>query len=193
MNLYRFITTFCIVPTTDVGAIVQRIFAVGQRFAIIAGLIKAISVVKSVLVSSLNIAGWLVLIEEIGRKILGIIGIGGAVASGGATVAQMTNLLESIADPQAALLDYIHGILGDRFSLSSLVSSVDSTLSGFTSYAFDPAITLTYMLQVTAVGECFNQLLMSTIQNAVFVFSIFLVRWAFRQNFTFVKSVPGKN
>lgn len=136
----------------------------------------------------LNAAFLVQIIIEIGKKILGFLGVAGAVTSGGATIAQVTKLLESIGDPQTALLDYIHSVMIHApYSIQSLLASVDSTLASMTS-VFNPPITLTYILQVTAVGECFNQLLMSAVQNAVFIFSVFLVRWAFKSNFTFTYS-----
>lgn len=136
----------------------------------------------------LNAAFLVQILIELGKKFLGLFGVFGAVTSGGATIAQITKLLESIGDPQTALLDYIHSVMIHApYSIQSLLSSVDSTLASMTS-VFNPNITLTYILQVTAVGECFNQLLMSAVQNAVFIFSVFLVRWAFKSNFTFTYS-----
>ena len=157
------------------------------------GVPKLWGLLKTILISGLNISGWFVLIIELGKKLLGIIGLGGAVVSGGATVSQIMHLLGSIGDPQGALLDYISSVINSGpYTLSSLVASLDSSLASLTSSSFNPAITFTYALQVTGVGECFDQILMSVIQNAVFIFSVFLVRWAFRQNFTFTKSVPTK-
>lgn len=137
---------------------------------------------------ALNIAFLVQVLIEVGKKIIGFFAVGTAVTSGGATIAQITKLLESIGDPQTALLDYIHSAMVHApYSIQSLLSSVDSTLASMTS-VFNPPITLSYILQVTAVGECFNQLLMSAVQNAVFIFSVFLVRWAFKSNFTFTYS-----
>ena len=128
---------------------------------------------------------------EIVKKILGVIGIGGAVSTGALTFAQVKKLLGAIGDPQAYLLDYISSALEKLpFSLSSLVADLDSMMASFTSGYFTPSITFTYLLQVTAVGECFNQLLMSLIQNTIFVFSIYLIRWAFTDNVSYTQTPP---
>lgn len=128
---------------------------------------------------------------EIFRKILGIIGLGGAVTTGAFSFVQVKKLLEGIGDPQGYLLDYIHTALSKLpYSMQTILSSVDSTLANLTGDYFNPDITLTYLLQVTAVGECFNQLLMSAIQNTIFVFSIYLIRWAFTNNVTYTQTPP---
>lgn len=128
---------------------------------------------------------------EIIKKALGILGIGGAVSTGALNFVQVKKLLAAIGDPQAYLLDYISSAL-DKLpvSLSSLVADLDSMMSSFTSGYFTPQITFTYLLQVTAVGECFNQLLMSAIQNTIFIFSIYLIRWAFTNNVTYTQTPP---
>lgn len=146
---------------------------------------------KKLLEGVAGLGYWLSLLELLVKKILGIIGLGGALVSGGAIFAQISALLSNIGDPQGALLDYIHTVmLHLPYSMQSLLSNVDSILASATSRYFTPTITATYLIQVTGVGECFNQLLMSVIQNMVFIFSVLLVRWAFRQNFTFVKGKP---
>lgn len=130
---------------------------------------------------------------EIVKKVLGVIGIGGAVSTGALNFVQVKKLLEGIGDPQAYLLDYISSALDLLpFTLSSLVANLDAMLSSYTSRFFNPPITFTYMLQVTAVGECFNQLLMSAIQNTIFVFSIYLIRWAFTNNVSYTQTPPSR-
>ena len=144
------------------------------------------------IVFSLGTIGWVLsILQETGKKILGIIGVGGAIGTGTASVVQIKRLLSSIGDPQSALLDYIAGAMQYLpYSFDTLIASVDSQLSSATSRFFNPPITLTYMLRVTGVGEAFNQIMMSVIQGAVFVFSVYLVRWAFSSNFTYVKTDP---
>lgn len=128
---------------------------------------------------------------EIVKKVLGVLGIGGAIGTGALTMVQVKKLLGAIGDPQGYLLDYISSALEKLpFSISELVSTIDTTLATATGEFFTPPITLTYLLQVTAVGECFNQLLMSAIQNTIFVFSIYLIRWAFTNNVTYTQTPP---
>lgn len=128
---------------------------------------------------------------EIIKKILGVVGIGGAITTGALSFVQVKKLLAAIGDPQGYLLDYISSALSKLpVSLSSLVSDLDSMLASMTAGYFRPTLTFTYLLQVTAVGECFNQLLMSAIQNTVFVFSIYLIRWAFASNVTYTQTQP---
>ncbi|MCQ2063417.1 MAG: hypothetical protein MJY99_08805 [Fibrobacter sp.] len=130
---------------------------------------------------------------ELGKKILGILGLGGAVTSGVFNLEQVKKLLEGIADPQEYLLDYIHSALEKLpWSINALLSSADSMLSSVTSGYFRPSLTVTYLVQVFGVGECINQLLMSAIQNTIFVFSVYLVRWAFANNFTYVQTPPKR-
>lgn len=177
----NFLKSFCWSPVQKLGSFLAK-----KAFPTI---IKKLGKNKwDTLSRALNAAFLVQITIEIGKKILGFFGIAGAVTSGGATLAQVTKLLESIGDPQTALLDYIHSAMVHMpYSIQILLTSVDNTLATMTS-VFNPPITLTYILQVTAVGECFNQLLMSAVQNAVFIFSVFLVRWAFKSNFTFTYS-----
>lgn len=144
------------------------------------------------IVFSLGTIGWVLsILEETGKKILGIIGVGGAIGSGSASVVQIKRLLSSIDDPQTALLDYIHSAMQHLpYTFTSVLNSVDSQISSMTSGIFNPPLSLTYMLRVTGIGEAFNQIMMSFIQGAVFVFSVYLVRWAFSSNFTYVKTDP---
>lgn len=137
----------------------------------------------------LNTTGMMVVVVEGLKKLIGFVGIGGAVVSGGASVGQIWNLFNSIADPQKALLDYLSDALGSVESFSTLLTNIDNSVAGITGQAFTPAVTFTSMLQMTGVGEAFNQIMMSTIQGLTFIFSVFVVRWAFTNNFTFTKSV----
>ena len=130
-----------------------------------------------------------VVIEGI-KRLIGYIGFGGAVISGGANVNQVWHLLENIADPQAAVMDWLSDALAVLPSLNDLIAHADSLISSMTVWQYvSPAPTITNMLQITGVGWAFNQLLMAAIQNMVFIFSVFIVRWAFSGNFTFTKSV----
>lgn len=163
-----------------------------------AAILRIVAFLGSLISKSKGIIGWfaagtwtLQFFFEIVKKILGIIGIGGAVSSGAMNFVQVKKLLGAIGDPQGYLLDYISSALEKLpVSLSSLVADLDSMMSSFTSGYFNPPITFTYMLQVTAVGECFNQLLMSAIQNTIFIFSIYLIRWAFTNNVTYTQTPP---
>lgn len=137
----------------------------------------------------LNTTGMLVVIIEGLKKFIGFVGVGGAVFSGGASVGQIWNLFNSIVDPQKALLDYLSDALGSVESFTTLLSNIDSSVASITGAAFSPPVTFTTMLQMTGVGEAFNQIMMSTIQGLVFIFSVFVIRWAFTNNFTFTKSV----
>lgn len=138
-------------------------------------------------------AGTILLVEEIGKRLIGWIGVGGAVVSGGANVNQVWHLLENIGDPQAAVLDWLAEALSVLPSLSELISRVDSVIASMTVWThISPVPTVTNVLQITGVGWAFNQVVMSLIQNMIFVFSVFVVRWGFSGNFTFTKSVNKK-
>lgn len=160
-------------------------------FTILGFLGSIISAVKGV-ISWVAAGTWtMTFFFEIIKKVLGIIGIGGAVSTGALNFVQVKKLLGAIGDPQGYLLDYISSALEKLpFSLSSLVADLDAMLASFTSGYFTPPITFTYLLQVTAVGECFNQLLMSAIQNTIFIFSIYLIRWAFTNNVSYTQTPP---
>lgn len=127
------------------------------------------------------------------KRIVGWIGVGGAVVSGGANVNQMWHLLENIADPQSAVLDWLADALSQLPSIPELISRLDGLISSMTVWQYiSPVPTVTNMLQITGVGYAFNQILMSMIQNMIFIFSVFVVRWGFSSNFTFTKSVSRK-
>lgn len=144
------------------------------------------------IVFNLGTIGWVVsILTETGKKILGLFGLGGAFTSGTASVVQIKRLLASINDPQAALLDYLaSAVKALPMSFSDILNSLDSQLSSATSQFFSPPISVTYILRVTGVGEAFNQCMMAVIQGAVFIFSVYLVRWAFSSNFSYVKTDP---
>lgn len=146
---------------------------------------------KKVLTSSVNITAWIILLQEFLQKILGFIGIGTAIGSGAVGAKQIFDFGNAIIDPQGQMLDWLSEAFARLPALSELIASIDSTMSTLTAGYFNPPITLTYLLQVTAVGACFNQYLQALISTLLFVFSIFLVKWAFSNNFTFTKSVPG--
>ena len=138
----------------------------------------------------LNGAAMLTIVTEGIKRLVGYIGIGGAVVSGGANVNQVWHLLENINDPQAAVLDWLGEALSQLPSLNQLISQIDSAISSTQFFTYiSPVPTVTNMLQITGVGWAFDQLLMAAIQNMIFIFSVFIVRWAFSSNFTFTKSV----
>lgn len=138
-------------------------------------------------------AGMMELVIQGAKRIIGWIGVGGAVVSGGANVNQMWHLFENIADPQAAVLDWLADALSVLPSLSELISRVDSVIADMTVWThISPVPTVTNVLQITGVGWAFNQIVMSLIQNMIFIFSVFVVRWGFSSNFTFTKSVSRK-
>ena len=138
-------------------------------------------------------AGMMELVIQGIKRIIGWIGFGGAVVSGGANVNQMWHLLDNIADPQSAVLDWLANALSQLPSILQLIASIDSVISGMTVWQYiSPVPTITNVLQITGVGYAFNQILMSMIQNMIFIFSVFIVRWGFSSNFTFTKSVSRK-
>lgn len=138
-------------------------------------------------------AGMMELVIQGIKRIVGWIGVGGAVVSGGANVNQVWHLLENIADPQSAVLDWLADALSQLPSIPELISRLDGLISSMTVWQYiSPVPTVTNMLQITGVGYAFNQILMSMIQNMIFIFSVFVVRWGFSSNFTFTKSVSRK-
>lgn len=146
--------------------------------------------IKKVLFSSVTINGWFVLLSEFGKKILGYLAIITGISSGTLGAKQIFDFAKAIIDPQQQMLDWLSEAFSSLPSLQGLISSIDSFMSSLTAPYFTPPITFTYLLQVTAVGECFNQYLQALISTLIFVFSIFIIRWAFMQNFTFTKEVP---
>lgn len=57
ISLYKFITTFCLVPTTDLAAIAQRALAIIQRSLLISLIIKLISFAMSILSTPFYVVG----------------------------------------------------------------------------------------------------------------------------------------
>lgn len=132
-------------------------------------------------------------IGEAVKRIVGWVGVGGAVVSGGANVNQVWHLLENIGDPQTAVLDWLGDALSQLPSINQIIANLDAQISSMTVWQYvSPVPTITNMLQITGIGWAFNQLLMAAIQNMIFIFSVFIVRWAFAGNFTFTKSVNRK-
>ena len=146
---------------------------------------------KKLLTGSINTTGWIVLFIEVVQKLLGIIGIGTAIGSGAIGVKQIFDFGKAVLNPQEQMLDWLSEAFEALPSLHELIAGVDSMFLSMTAGYFNPPISLTYLLQVTAVGACFNQYLQALISTLIFVFSIFLVKWAFTNNFTFTKSVPN--
>ena len=62
ISLYKFITTFCLVPTTDLAAVAQRALGILQRTLIISGLIKLVSFAFNVLSTPFYVAGLVALL-----------------------------------------------------------------------------------------------------------------------------------
>lgn len=149
--------------------------------------------IKKILLGSANTTAWVVLFIELIQKLLGVIGVATAVGSGAVGAKQIFDFGKAIVDPQNQMLDWLSEAFARLPSLQGLIDSIDATMLSVTSAYFDPPVSLTYLLQVTAVGACFNQYLQALISTLIFVFSVFLVKWAFSTNFTFTKNVPGGN
>ena len=149
--------------------------------------------IKKILLGSANTTAWVVLFIELIQKLLGVIGVATAVGSGAVGAKQIFDFGKAIVDPQNQMLDWLSEAFARLPSLQGLIDSIDATMLSVTSAYFDPPVSLTYLLQVTAVGACFNQYLQALISTLIFVFSVFLVKWAFSTNFTFTKNVPGSN
>lgn len=147
---------------------------------------------KKILTGSMNTTAWIVLFWEAIQKLLGIIGIGTAIGSGAVGVKQIFDFGNAIIDPQGQMLDWLSEAFEALPSLSELVEGIDNTMYSLTAQYFTPPVTFTYLLQVTGVGACFNQYLQALISTLLFVFSIFLVKWAFSNKFTFTKSLPNR-
>lgn len=145
---------------------------------------------KTLVSGSVVLSSWLVLFEEFGKKILGWLALITGISSGAVGAKQIFDFARAVINPQEQMLDWLNEALSSLPSLSGLLESMDATMYRLTSPYFTPPLTMTYLLQVTGVGECFNQYLQALIQTLIFVFSIFIVRWAFSNNFTFTKEVP---
>lgn len=146
---------------------------------------------KKLLTQSMNATAWIVLFFEALQKLLGIIGIGTAIGSGAVGVKQIFDFGSAIIDPQNQMLDWLSEAFEALPNLDELIQGVDNMFISMTTGYFTPPISMTYLLQVTGIGACFNQYLQALISTLIFVFSIFLVKWAFSNNFTFTKSVPS--
>lgn len=139
--------------------------------------------------SLLTATGTLVIIEEALKKLLGFIGLGGAIGSGALGAKQIFDFGKAVLDPQAQLMEWLAEAFDSLPNINEWITAIDDVIEPVTAQWFHPPVTLTYLLSITAVGECFNQYLQALISTLIFVFSIFLVRWAFNNNFTFTKSV----
>lgn len=149
-----------------------------------------IKLLKSVLSGSVVIGSWLVLFEEFGKKILGYLAVLTGFSSGALSAKQIFDFGKAVINPQDQMLDWLAQAFAGLPSIQELIISVDSWMYTLTAPYFTPPVTFTYLLQVTAIGECFNQYLQSLISTLIFVFSMFIIRWAFANNFTFTKEVP---
>lgn len=145
---------------------------------------------KSLVAGSVVLSSWLVLFEEFGKKILGWFALLTGISSGAISAKQIFDFAKAVINPQEQMLDWLNDALSSLPSLSGILASLDSTIYRLTTPYFTPPLTMTYLFQVTGIGECFNQYLQALIQTLIFVFSIFIVRWAFANNFTFTKEVP---
>lgn len=145
---------------------------------------------KRLVSGSVVLGSWLVLFEEFGKKILGWLALITGVSSGALGVKQIFDFASAVIDPQAQMLSWLSEAFSHLPRISDLIASLDSVLYTLTQPYFTPPVTFTYMLQITAIGECFNQYLQALISTLIFVFSVFIVRWAFANNFTFTKEVP---
>lgn len=155
-----------------------------------APLSNIIKLLKSLLSGSVVIGSWLVLFEEFGKKILGWLAVLTGFSSGALSAKQIFDFGKAVINPQEQMLDWLAQAFASLPSVQSMIVSIDSWMSTFTAPYFTPPVTFTYLLQVTAIGECFNQYLQSLISTLIFVFSMFIIRWAFANNFTFTKEVP---
>lgn len=155
-----------------------------------APLANIIKLLKSILSGSVVLGSWIVLFEEFGKKILGWLALITGVSSGALGAKQIFDFASAVINPQEQMLDWLAQAFASLPSLNDLIAQLDRILFDLTQPYFTPPITFTYLLQVTAIGECFNQYLQALISTLIFVFSMFIVRWAFANNFTFTKEVP---
>lgn len=146
--------------------------------------------VKALLTGSIALGSWLVLFEEFGKKLLGYLAIITGFSSGALSAKQIFDFGQAVINPQEQMLDWLSEAFSALPSFASILESLDSTMYRLTSPYFTPPLTMTYLLQVTGIGECFNQYLQALISTLIFVFSMFIIRWAFANNFTFTKEVP---
>lgn len=145
---------------------------------------------KAIAIGSLAIGEWFVVFQEFGKKILGWLAVIAGVSSGALGAKQIFDFGKAVINPQEQMLNWLAEAFGHLPSLQELIAGLDEVLRDLTTGYFTPPLTFTYLLQVTGVGECFNQYLQSLISTLIFVFSMFIVRWAFANNFTFTREVP---
>lgn len=62
IGLYRFLTTFCIIPTTDWAAIAQRVIGILQRTLLISAALKLVSFAINILSTPFYVAGIVLLL-----------------------------------------------------------------------------------------------------------------------------------
>lgn len=146
---------------------------------------------KSLALGSAALSYWLALIEQFGKKILGWLALITGVSSGALGAKQIFDFASAVINPQEQMLDWLAQAFASLPSLNDLIAELDRILYELTQPYFTPPITFTYLLQVTAIGECFNQYLQALISTLIFVFSMFIVRWAFANNFTFTYGNKG--
>lgn len=157
-----------------------------------AGMKSLLDALHGFFTKSLEISGFLMLIELGIKKILGYLGLLTAAGSGALGAKQVFDFGKAVLNPQSQMLDWLSEAFATLPNVNDIIESIDDIMSRLTQGYFHPPITMTYLLQVTAAGECFNQYLQALISTLIFVFSIFLVRWAFGQNFTFTSKLPTK-
>lgn len=147
---------------------------------------------KHLVTGSVVLSSWLVLFEEFGKKILGWLALLTGISSGALGAKQIFDFGKAVINPQEQMLDWLSQAFAALPSIQDIITELDNIMWDMTQGYFTPPVTLTYLLRVTAIGECFNQYLQALISTLIFVFSVFVVRWAFQNNFTFTKEVPGR-
>lgn len=145
---------------------------------------------RKLVTGSIALGSWFVLFEEFGKKILGYLAVITGISSGALGAKQIFDFGKAVLNPQEQMLDWLAEAFSSLPSIQELIQSLDRVVYDLSAPYFTPPITFTYLLQVTAIGECFNQYLQALISTLIFVFSMFIIRWAFANNFTFTKEVP---
>lgn len=153
-------------------------------------LANIIKLLKSFALGSMALSSWFSMFEQFGKKILGYLAVLTGFSSGALSAKQLFDFGKAVLNPQEQMLDWLAQAFASLPSIQDLIVSIDSWMYDMTAGYFTPPVTFTYLLQVTAIGECFNQYLQSLISTLIFVFSMFIIRWAFANNFTFTKEVP---
>ena len=121
-----------------------------------APLANIIKLLKSVLSGSVVLGSWLVLFEEFGKKILGYLAVLTGFTSGALTAKQIFDFGKAVINPQEQMLDWLAQAFASLPSIQEMIVSIDSWMSTLTAPYFTPPVTFTYLLQVTAIGECSN-------------------------------------